>query len=547
MSKAGRVVIDEYALYRDRRHLACTKREARKTSEAGETPAVPGKSNRKLRHNIKAALIFLFVLVLFSVAHAQEVDPGDVIRVKTTLVNSPVLVIGRDGKFVPHLRREDFEVYENGVKQEIAYFAPVDNPFTVAILIDTSRSALFDLQDIQEAAIAFVDKMRANDRALVVSFSSETDVLAEPTSDREVLQRAIRSARPGGNSRVYDAIDFVIGKKLAGIEGRTALILFTDGVDNASRAATFDSALQQAARTESLIYPVQFSTYDYMKARSPSSSFTPPEGSGFSEQDYQRADVFLHQLAGTSGTGVYPAFDISDLERAIAGIVDELHNEYSIGYYPRTQGQPGEVRTVQVRVNQPQLVVRARTGYVIDKSGAALRTANKETAAINRVEDSSGSIPLPRPAEAAEATDGRWLCKGPNTPTDFAVVKEGFVAHCPPNTTPNDQTNAWFIRKPGPTETLCKGFMTVNGREVAGVPVPAGYVVTGETNAAVCAKSSNAAVTANAWEIRLPRQNEVVCKGFPLPRGFVVIDERSVANCPSIRGRKNAWIIRTTD
>jgi hypothetical protein len=89
--------------------------------------------------------------------------------------------------------------------------------------------------------------------------------------------------------------------------------------------------------------------------------------------------------------------------------------------------------------------------------------------------------------------------------------------------------------------------MTVNGREVAGVPVPAGYVVTGETQAAVCAKSSNAAVTANAWEIRLPRQNEVVCKGFPLPRGFVVADERSVPTCPSIRGRKNAWVIRTTD
>jgi Ca-activated chloride channel family protein len=494
----------------------------------------------------KVPLIFLCVLTLFSLVVAQEIDPGDVIRVKTTLVNSPVLVIGRDGKFVPDLGREDFEIYENGVRQEIAYFAPVDNPFTVAILIDTSRSALFELQDIQEAAIAFVDKMRPKDRALVVSFSSETAVLSEPTSDRQALLSAIRSARPGGNSRVYDAIDFVLSKKLAGIEGRTALILFTDGVDNDSRTATFDSALQQVARTESLLYPVQFSTYDYMKARSPSATFKPPEGSGFNEQDYQRADVFMHQLAGISGTGVYPAFDISDLERAISAIVDELHNEYSIGYYPRTQGQPGETRTVQVRVSQPQLVVRARSGYVIDKSGAALRTANKETTASNRVEDSSGSIPLPRPTET-EPTDGRWLCKGPNTPTDFAVVKEGFVAHCPPSTRPNDQTNAWFSKKPGPTETLCKGYIIVNGREVAGVPVPAGYVVTGETKTTVCAKSSNSAITANAWEIRLPRQNEVVCKGFPLPRGFVVIDERSVPACPSIRGRKNAWVIRTTE
>jgi VWFA-related protein len=494
----------------------------------------------------KAALTVLFVLILFSVVPAQEVEPGDVIRVKTTLVNSPVLVIGRDGKFVPSLRREDFEIYENGIKQEITYFAPVDNPFTVAIVIDTSRSALFDLQDIQAAAIAFVDKMRPNDRALVVSFSSDTSVLAEPTGDREALHRAIQSARPGGASRVYDAVNFVLTNQLARIEGRTALILFTDGVDNDSRNTTFDNALQEAARNESLIYPVQFSTYDYMKARSPAAKFSPPEGSGFSEQDYQRADVFLHQLAGTSGTGVYPAFDISDLDQAIASIVDELHNEYSIGYYPRTQGQPGEVRTLQVRVNQPQLVVRARTGYVIDKSGAALRTTEKMSTTVSPTGDSAGSIPLSR-ANEIEPTEGRWLCKGPDAPSDFAVVKEGYVAHCPPSTRANDQTNAWFIRKPGPTETLCKGFMTVNGREVAGVPVPAGYVVTGETQAAVCAKSSNAAVTANAWEIRLPRQNEVVCKGFPLPRGFVVADERSVPACPSIRGRKNAWVIRTTD
>lgn len=495
----------------------------------------------------KAVLTFLFILFLFSIGPAQEVDPGDVIRVKTTLVNSPVLVIGRDGKFVPNLRREDFEVFENGIKQEIAYFAPVDNPFTVAILIDTSRSALFDLQDIQEAAIAFVDKMRPNDRAIVVSFSSETTVLAEPTNDREILHRAIRSARPGGNSRVYDAINFVLTSQLARIEGKTALILFTDAVDNDSRNATFDSALQQAARSESLIYPVQFSTYDYMKARSPTTKFTPPEGSGFSEQDYERADVFLHQLAGTSGTGVYPAFDISDLEKAVSSIVDELHNEYSIGYYPRTQGQPGEVRTVQVRVNQPQLVVRARSGYVVDKSGVALRKTEKTSAEVSRLEESSGSIPLPRANEAEPATDGRWLCKGPDAPSDFAVVKEGFVAHCPPSTRANDQTNAWFIRKPGPTETLCKGFMTVNGREVAGVPVPAGYVVTGEAKSVVCAKSNNAAITANAWEIRLPRQNEVVCKGFPLPRGFVVVDERTVPACPLMRGRRNAWVIRTTD
>src|SRR5215467_7007749 len=177
---------------------------------------------------IKVVVLVLCVLFLVHSASAQDVSPDDVIRVKTTLVNSPVLVIGRDGKYVPNLRREDFEVYENGVKQDIAYFAPVENPYTVALLIDTSRSALFDLQDIQEAAIAFVGKMRPNDRALVITFSSDIAVLAEPTSDHDALTRVIRDIKPGGNTRVYDAINFVLAERLARAEGRTALVLFTD-------------------------------------------------------------------------------------------------------------------------------------------------------------------------------------------------------------------------------------------------------------------------------------------------------------------------------
>src|SRR5678815_3242639 len=73
----------------------------------------------------------------------QEVDPDDVVRIDTTLVNSPVLVIGRDGRFVPNLKRHDFQIFEDGVPQDVAFFAPVEKPFTVALLIDTSRSTLF--------------------------------------------------------------------------------------------------------------------------------------------------------------------------------------------------------------------------------------------------------------------------------------------------------------------------------------------------------------------------------------------------------------------
>src|SRR5262249_4621993 len=147
----------------------------------------------------------------------EEFGPDDVLRVTTNLVSSPVLVIGRDRKYIPNLHQEDFHVFEEGIEQNIAYFAPVDKPFTVALVIDTSRSTGFELPDIQDAAISFVDKMRPDDRAAIVSFGDEITVIAEPTSDRDALRRAIRSTRPGGNTRVYDAVDFVINQQMRGL------------------------------------------------------------------------------------------------------------------------------------------------------------------------------------------------------------------------------------------------------------------------------------------------------------------------------------------
>ena len=473
----------------------------------------------------------------------EEVDPDDVVRINTNLVNSPVLVIGRDGKFVPNLKREDFQIFEDGIQQDVAFFAAVEKPFTVALLIDTSRSTSFDLRDIQDAAISFVDKMRTNDRALVVSFSSQVKVLAKPTSDRATLERAIRSSRPEGSSRVYDAISFALAD-LDRISGRTAIIVFSDGVDNGSEEASLESTLKKIAQTQALIYPVQFSTYDNNQQGSNSRNRQAPEGSGFSQADYLRADAFLHQAAALSSTGVYPAQNIVDLNYAIASIVDELHNEYSVGYYPVKPVQPNEKRNIEVRTKLPQLVVRARTTYARDPSGTLVRmstTGNPTSQPGVMV----GAVPIRRNLdEDKSANEGRWMCKGPDAPTDFAVVKEGFVSHCPKSTRSNDETNAWFITRPRNIATVCKGFILWRGRELPAAPIPTGFVVTSEAKSPVCSRSNDVTNSTNAWLIRKPTGREIVCKGFAVPRGFVTEGETSVAGCPVKSDGKNAWIIR---
>src|SRR6266852_7736246 len=197
-------------------------------------------------------------------AGPEEVSEGDIVRVNTTLVSIPVSVMDRDGKYIPNLRKEDFRVWEDGIEQQVAYFASTEKSFTVALMIDTSGSTKFKLGEIQDAAIAFVEQLRPDDRVMVVSFSDKIRTLAQPTSDRNTLRNAIRQTEPGDGTRLYDAVDQVINESLNRVEGRKAIVLFTDGVDTTSKRATYESTVRDAEELDALIYPVEYDTYSDM-------------------------------------------------------------------------------------------------------------------------------------------------------------------------------------------------------------------------------------------------------------------------------------------
>jgi len=470
----------------------------------------------------------------------EEVGEDDVIKVSTNLVTSNALVIGRDRKYLPTLRREDFQVFEDGVQQELAYFAPADHPFTVALLIDNSRSTVFELRNIQDAAIALVNQMRPNDRALIIAIGEDIKTLAGPTSDKTSLIQAVSQIKAGGETRLYDAVDFALTHELVDIAGRKAIVLLTDGVDNASRHASYQSNLNEIAKSDVQVYAVQFSTYvpplQSGRVRRPA-----PEGSGFSRVDYQRADAYLHQLGELTATPVFPAATLRDLDSAITTIAEELHNEYSLGYYPRTAGKPGEVRRVEVRVRQPWLFVRARQSYSFGQAGTVRYDVKvPAVASLTEIEARSKTSF----EEKRRPLNSRWMCKGPFVPSDYALVQEGFDSKCPQNTRPRDQTNAWFIKKPGPSETVCKGYLWWDGTEVEVSPIPTGYAVVGETKSAVCTSSVDLKRSFNAWRVKLPSSGEAVCKRFVIPRGFVVVGEKKTSACPATSTAANAWLIK---
>jgi Ca-activated chloride channel family protein len=337
----------------------------------------------------------------------EEVEAGDVIKVNTTLVTLPVSVTDRDGRYIPNLRKEDFRLWEDGVEQSVAFFSSVDKPFSLVLMIDTSGSTRFRLEDIQDAAITFVNQLRQDDSVMVVSFDDDVRVLSEFTNDRYRLRDAIRRTRTGDGTKLYDAVDLVMNQRLNRVSGRKAIVLFTDGVDTTSRHASYVSNIRDAEELDALIYPVQYDTY--MDVGSGGSTWPGAGGSnspvdiliqilggmnrgggsrrgggggggggaGTSRHDYDVANRYLRELAEKTGARNYEADSTQNLAHAFANIAEELRRQYSLGYYPKTPAQAGQRRQIRVRVNQPNLAVRTRDSYVFNPSG----TTTEDTAA----------------------------------------------------------------------------------------------------------------------------------------------------------------------
>ena len=333
----------------------------------------------------------------------EEVGEDDIIQVSTTLVSIPVSVMDRNGRYIPDLRQEDFRIYENGVEQQVAYFASVERPFSVVLMIDTSGSTRFRIEDIQDAAIAFVDQLRADDRVMVISFDDRIRALTQFTNNRNELYSAIRRTRTGGGTRLYDALDEVINQHFSRVQGRKAIVLFTDGVDTTSRRASYESNVRDAEELDALIYPVQYDTYSDMASmggggggggwpggggggiiiqwpfpfpvRIPGPSGGGGNfpgsggGRGTSRREYETANAYLRDLADKTGARLERADDTRNLARAFTVIAEELRRQYSIGYYPRTPAQPGERRQIRVRTTRPNLVVRSRDSYIFNQQG----------------------------------------------------------------------------------------------------------------------------------------------------------------------------------
>jgi Mg-chelatase subunit ChlD len=188
-------------------------------------------------------------------------EPQDVetLKIDTDLVTVPLIATDRAGLYITDLRKEEFTITEDDVPQQVAFFGKVAAPFHVVLLLDTSSSTRDKLREIQRAANAFVDQLQPQDRVKVISFDDKVNDLNDFTSNRDLLHAAINKTKSGEGTKVYDAIELGINT-IRRINGRKAIVLFSDGMDWHSDHATFEGTVRSLDEEGVVVYPIRFET-----------------------------------------------------------------------------------------------------------------------------------------------------------------------------------------------------------------------------------------------------------------------------------------------
>lgn len=302
----------------------------------------------------------------------EEVEQDDdVIRIEATLVTIPVIVTDRYGRFITDLRKEDFQVFEDNLPQRIEYFASVEEPFTVILLIDVSGSTKEKLDEIKQAAISFIDQLRNDDKASIWAFSDRIDILCLPTSNKSSLRSAIMNVHSSGGTCLYDAVMYAL-REAEQIDGKKAIVLFTDGVESCPRSINEKYlTLRKAEESSAMIYAIRYDTYSDVAYTSGRRSILDillgnvlGGGSGTTAREYEIGKKYLQELAFVS-SGRYYESNITNLRSAFAIIAEELRRQYTLGYYPENLGRVGQRKFIRVKVMRPGLVVKAKNSYIV--------------------------------------------------------------------------------------------------------------------------------------------------------------------------------------
>jgi Ca-activated chloride channel family protein len=268
------------------------------------------------------------------------------------LVALNITVTDPSNRYLTDLRADELLVYEDSVRQSIAYFSRTNLSLSVALLLDSSASMDDKMRTTQEAASGFVQTMRPEDQAEVIDFDSRVTVLAPFTNSKPALEKAIASPVAGGSTSLYTAI-YIALRELKKTESRgmedlrrRAVIVLSDGEDTSSLVA-YDEVLEAARRSETAIYAIGIRSKDASASG---------KGSG-------QADFALRQLTTQTGGRVFFPASVDELKAIYSLISQELSSQYLVGYSSTNPRRDGSWRRINIRATRPGATARTRMGY----------------------------------------------------------------------------------------------------------------------------------------------------------------------------------------
>ena len=300
---------------------------------------------------MKRALLSTLCLLTASAFQAQVPQdfplspPTASLRVDVDLVELHVSVVDGLGRPVGGLRQEDFKISENNIDQRITVFKHEDIPLSLGLVLDTSRSIEPRKDRLDAAALSFLERSNPDDETFLVHFDFEARLTQSFTNDRAPVAQALREAKPFGQTAMFDAILLALDTMKDARHEKKALLLVTDGIDNASKG-TLEEVLARVKREQVMIFPVGL----------------------LSETGGLKAGDALAKIANASGGRAYFP-DTPDQARAMMDfIAKDLREQYTLAYLPSNVLRNGTWRAVRVDITPPKgypkdLITNYRHGY----------------------------------------------------------------------------------------------------------------------------------------------------------------------------------------
>ena len=285
-------------------------------------------------------------------------DPSQPARFRSGASMVAVNVTVVDGRrLVGGLNRSDFEIYEDGVQQQVQFFESRSVPLDVILLLDTSSSMSDKMEVVHQAARGFMKMLRPGDRGAVVAFADSVNVVQGLTTDTAAIESAINSVQAKGSTSLRNAVyialkQFGRGAQDTGEVRRQAIAVLSDGEDTAS-LVSFEDVMALARKTGVTIYTIGLRSQNYP--------------AGLDRRSFSDADYSLKMLSQETGAQAFFPANVQQLKFAYDAIAGELSAQYSIGYSPSNSRNDGRYRRIVVRVpTNPSFRPRTRGGYTAD-------------------------------------------------------------------------------------------------------------------------------------------------------------------------------------